>query len=683
MSSQLNVPLKKVRNLGVIAHIDAGKTTLSERFLYYSGKIHRMGEVHDGTATMDFMPEEQERGITIASAVTSCAWNGCAFNIIDTPGHVDFTIEVERCLRVLDGVVGVFCGVSGVEPQSETVWRQSNKYNIPKIAFVNKMDRIGANFSDVLESLRTRLRVNPLVLTLPDGEGDEFQGVFDLVTMQKLRFDSEDDGSVVESVALTDEDRAFLDPWEELLIEAASDVDEDILEIYLSGEKVPQDKLKAAIRQLTLSMERVPVFAGSALKNSGIQLVMDGVCDYLPSPMDSSDGEVPLVSGHTPDGDEVVRALKPSEPLSALVYKVVMESGHLSAFVRVYSGELKEGDRIFNTTQGKVERAAHLYRMHANRRESVEAVQAGDMVAVGGLKFARTGDTLCLKDKPILLEQIDTYIPVISIAIEPANSTEAEKLEEALHKYQLEDPTLTFHQDEDTAQFILSGMGELHLEVVLERLQREYKIFPRTGRPQVVYQETVTASSTGAGVFDRELGGTMHFGGVQLRIEPRERGAGNEVVFESDDEVSSQWQEATLEGVEDALLSGVLRGYPVQDVKVIVTGLEVREKESSMPGYRMAAAMAVKEALSAGNSVMLEPIMELEITVPEDFVGDAVSLLGATGAKIDSMTERAELKVITSVAAMNQLFGFSTSLRSSTQGRAGFVMKFNRFDSLV
>lgn len=681
--SKSNAPSAKVlgnlRNIGIIAHIDAGKTTLTERILYYSGKIHRIGEVHEGTATMDYMPEEQERGITITSAVTSCQWDPCMINIIDTPGHVDFTIEVERSLRVLDGAVGVFCGVSGVEPQSETVWRQSESYSVPKLAFVNKMDRLGADFDAVLDSMVQKLGTNPLAIQYPDGAGQDFAGVYDLVSMQRLEFDQDTKGVNFSSRDLTEDEVDRLSPWREKLIEVAADEDEEILELYLSGEDVPASQIRAALRKATLARKIVPVLVGSALKNIGVQPVLTAVCDYLPSPL-----EVPVAEGVNPK-DKTKQSFEVShkEPLSALVFKVTLDSGRKLAMMRMYSGKISAGDTVYNVTQDQPERVARLFRLHAGRKEKIESAYAGDMVAAAGMKFARTGDTLATKEAPILLEQITDYKPVISLAIEPRNSEEGDKLDEVLDKYLLEDPTLELKRDEDTGQIVLSGMGELHLEVIQERLKREYKLEPRVGKPQVVYQETVTGKGKGTGEFNRELGEVVHYGAVDLAVEPMGRDKGQQISMEVDiAEWPAAWLEAVEDGISDSLQSGVIRGYPVQDVRVRVLGMKRRDGESSPVGYRMAAAMALKEALEQATPRLMEPIMWVEISVPEDFVGDVVGLLGSKGAKIENMIDRNGQKVVQGLAPLGKLFGFSTDLRSATQGRAGFVMKFSRFDVL-
>lgn len=681
--SKVNAPSAKalghLRNIGIIAHIDAGKTTLTERILYYSGKIHRIGEVHEGTATMDYMPEEQERGITITSAVTSCIWDPCLVNIIDTPGHVDFTIEVERSLRVLDGAVGVFCGVSGVEPQSETVWRQSESYHVPKLAFVNKMDRLGANFEAVVDDIRKKLKANPVPVQYPDGQGDEFKGVFDLIELRRLEFDQSTSGVEYDAHDLTEDELARIEPWREKMLETAAEEDEEILDLYLAGEEVPAAKVVAALRKATLKRTIVPVLVGSALKNIGVQPVLDAVCAYLPSPL-----EVPPATGIEPaTGSRISFPVSHKEPLSALVFKVAMDSGRKLAMMRIYSGKISAGDTVFNITQGQPERVARLFRLHAGRREKIDTAYAGDMIGAAGLKYGRTGDTLCDEGHPILLEQIANYKPVISLAIEPRNSEESDKLDEVLEKYLLEDPTLELKRDEDTDQIILSGMGELHLDIILERLKREYKLEPRAGKPQVVYQETVASKGTGSAEFHRELGEDMHYGSVRLSVEPRERESGRKISFEVDFEAfPAPWLEAVEQGISDGLQSGVIRGYPVQDIRVRVLELGRKDGESSQVGYRMASAMALKEALSAARPLLMEPIMDVEISVPEVFVGDVIGLLGSKGAKIENMIDRSGQKVVQGLAPLASLFGFSTDLRSATQGRAGFIMKFNKFDVL-
>jgi elongation factor G len=669
--------LASLRNIGIIAHIDAGKTTLTERILYFSGRIHRMGEVHDGTATMDFMPEEQERGITITSACTTCAWKDHQINIIDTPGHVDFTIEVERSLRVLDGAVGVFCAVSGVEPQSETVWRQSVAYGVPKIAVVNKLDRPGADFEAALAAMREKLRANPVAVTIPLGQGPELTAIIDLAAMEHVHFSS--DGDEVARRPLTDGEAAYAAPWRERLVEAACEYDEALMEAYLGGEAVAAAQIEAALRLGTLEHKVTPVFAASALKNIGVQPVLDGILAYLPSPLDRGGARGVDPASKT----EIVYPPEADAPLAALAFKVSMETGRRQVFVRVYSGRLEAGKDVWNATRGEIERPARLFHLHAGHREKAETAGPGEIVAIAGLRRAATGDTLCDKDSPILLEAIGGYKPVISLALEPKNAEETDKLKEVLDKLAEEDPTLTVAHDPDTGQMILSGMGELHLDVVLERARREYGVSPRAGKPQVVYQETVVAEAAGEGVFDRELGDRVHHGRVTVTVSPLPRGAGREISFEIDRlAYPPAWSAAMAEGLEDGLQSGPLGGHPVQDVRVRVTGIFPVEGKTTDIGCRMAAAQALKNALAAARPALLEPLMELEIGVPDAFIGDVAGLLGSKGAKIENMADRGGHKTVTALAPLRRMFGFSTDLRSATQGRAGMSMRFLKFDLL-
>jgi len=667
---------RALRNIGIIAHIDAGKTTLTERILFYTGRIHRMGEVHEGTATMDYMPEEQERGITITSACTHCQWDETRINIIDTPGHVDFTIEVERSLRVLDGAVGVFCAVAGVEPQSETVWRQSEKHHVPKLAFVNKMDRPGADFSAVLDAMRERLGAKPLPIVVPDGEGPDFKAVYDLVTGERIVFDQEDQGATLHRAPAEGEGGEYLAAWREKMLEALADEDEEFLEIYLSGEAPSVEAVRAAIRRATLALRLTPVLTGSALRNVGVQPVLDAVRDYLPSPLD-----VPPVQGVEPSSKEKMSlAPDPSGQLAALAFKVAMEGGRKHVYLRIYSGTLTAGQEAYNSTQDKDERVARLFRMHADRKEKLDTAVAGDIVAVAGLRFARTGDTLCLRGAPVLLERIESYAPVISLAIEPRNSEEGDKLREALGHFLLEDPTLALESDEETGQLLLSGMGELHLEVVLERLGREYGLKPRSGRPQVVRMETLSAAAEAESEFDKQLGDHLHYGWIALSVEPRGRGKGHDVVFEFDlAHWPAAYATAVEEGIKDGLQSGAL-GYPVCDVRVRVREMRGRDKHETDVGFRLAAAMALKSALAKASPVVLEPIMKVEISAPAEFVGDVIGLFGSKGAKIENMYDHAGQKMVQALAPLSSLFGFSTDLRSATQGRAGMMMRFERFD---
>jgi elongation factor G len=671
--------LQFIRNIGIIAHIDAGKTTLTERILYYSKKIHRMGEVHEGTATMDFMPEEQERGITITSACTSCKWQDKEINIIDTPGHVDFTIEVERSLRVLDGAVGVFCAVGGVEPQSETVWRQSEHYQVPKIAFVNKLDRLGANFEAVVQAMVDKLNTTPLVLQIPEGEGEEFAGVIDLLSEECLYFDLESQGERFERKPLTAAQKERADIWKENLIEALAEEDETLLDRYAGGEEIGVEELRKAIRQSTLSLRGVPVLTGAALKNIGVQPLLNAICDYLPSPVD-----VARVEGVDPQNHKVKSfPVAPQSPLSALVFKVTMEGGRMLTLMRIYSGTIKAGESVYNSTKGEMQRLARLFTLHAGNKMRLDEAKAGQIVAAAGMKHTRTGDTLCRSDEAIILEKISEYKPVMSLALEPRNSSEEEKLLEVLEKILQEDPTLFLHRDKDTEQIILSGMGELHLEVVLDRLRREYNIELRSGKPQVVYQETISKKAEVQEEFNKELGEVWHYGKVVLALEPLERTKENQIVFTMDTNGwPKAWVEAVYQGIEDGLQGGILKGYPVQGVRVLVKEMQYLSDHSSEVGYHLAAAGALKKAMSEAGPLLMEPIMWVEVFVPDEFVGDVISLLGSKNAKIENMFFRGEQKVVQALTPLRELFGFSTALRSATQGRGNFMMKFDRFDVL-
>lgn len=677
--------MARIRNIGVIAHIDAGKTTLTERMLFYTRKIHRMGEVHNGTATMDYLPEEQERGITITSACTTCDWNNHVVNIIDTPGHVDFTIEVERSLRVLDGAVGVFCAVGGVQPQSETVWRQSEQFGVPKIVFINKLDRIGADFELVLTSLHNRLAVKALPLNIPLGQGEDFAGIIDLVTQERLHFDPENQGQEWSRSPLSAEESLLATPWRELLLERLAESDDSFLDMYLA-EQYSLTDIHAAIRRATIANKATPVLCGSALKNTGIQPLLDAVCAYLPSPLD-----VPAPTGENTTGEQISITAHIDAPLSSLVFKVLVEDGRKLCFMRLYAGSIKEGENCRNITQKTDDRISRIYRMHADRREQIPSASAGDIVALVGLRSALTGSTYGARENPVLLEPIAVYEPVITLALEPRNADEGSILDEALARFVTEDPTLFVATEEGSGHRMVSGMGELHLDVLLERIRREYSINPRAGQPQVVCRETVLKTAESKGVFDRELGKEHHFGSVSLRVAPQARGAGNNVQLGDFVPVDSKeraklwtqaWLDAAVQGAQDCLQSGVLNGYPVQDVQVVITNMERRDGLSSLAGYHMAAGIALREALAAAQPVSLEPLMLVEISVPEAFLGAAISLFSTCGGKVENLTDQAGQKIVQGLAPMRQLFGFSTSLRSVTQGRAGLVMKFERFDTV-
>lgn len=672
----------KLRNIGIIAHIDAGKTTLTERILFYTRKIHRMGEVHEGTATMDFMPEEQERGITITSACTTCHWKDRVINIIDTPGHVDFTIEVERCLRVLDGAVGVFCAVAGVEPQSETVWRQSEQFGVPKLAFVNKMDRPGADFDRTVQAIRTRLGANAVPVTIPVGSGADFSGVIDLIRAKVLSFSEDDEGMTVSESAPEGDLKEACSKARDHMLESLADVDDVFMEKYLEGS-VTEDDIRSAMRRAVLARTFTPVLAGSALGNKGVQPLLDAICDFLPSPCD-----LPPVKGLDAKGESVSVPLTEDGPFVGLVFKVVMEDGRKTAFLRVYSGRFDEGDSLTNVNRGKDDRVGRIYRLHADHREQLKSASAGDIVAVVGLRSAHTGETYA-KGIDVRLEAIESYAPVITLALEPRNADEGKVLDEALARYTEEDPTLLSHFDEETGMRTISGMGELHLDVTLERMRREYHISPRVGAPEVIMRETITGTGEGDCVFDHELGKVQHFGHVSVSVAPRPRGAGNTVKpgsFLPEDKIAAakviqkELLAAALEGATDALQSGDLTGYPVVDVAVTITGIERRDGVASEPGCRMAAAQALKQALAAASPVILEPVMNVTISCPEAELGSAISLFGTLGGKIDEMEDNSGQKVVHGTASLRKLFGFSTKLRSATQGRAGLVMSFSRFD---
>ena len=641
-----------------------------------------MGEVHEGTATMDFMPEEQERGITITSACTTCHWKDRVINIIDTPGHVDFTIEVERCLRVLDGAVGVFCAVAGVEPQSETVWRQSEQFGVPKLAFVNKMDRPGADFDRTVQAIRTRLGANAVPVTIPVGSGADFSGVIDLIRAKVLSFSEDDEGMTVSESAPEGDLKEACSKARDHMLESLADVDDVFMEKYLEGS-VTEDDIRSAMRRAVLARTFTPVLAGSALGNKGVQPLLDAICDFLPSPCD-----LPLVKGFDAKGKSVSVPLTEDGPFVGLVFKVVMEDGRKTAFLRAYSGRFDEGDSLTNVNRGKDDRVGRIYRLHADHREQLKSASAGDIVAVVGLRSAHTGETYA-KGIGVRLEAIESYAPVITLALEPRNADEGKVLDEALARYTEEDPTLLSHFDEETGMRTISGMGELHLDVTLERMRREYHISPRVGAPEVIMRETITGTGEGDCVFDRELGKVQHFGHVSVSVAPRPRGAGNTVKpgsFLPEDKIAAakiiqkELLTAALEGATDALQSGDLTGYPVVDVAVTITGIERRDGVASEPGCRMAAAQALKQALAAASPVILEPVMNVTISCPEAELGSAISLFGTLGGKIDEMEDNSGQKVVHGTASLRKLFGFSTKLRSATQGRAGLVMSFSRFD---
>jgi elongation factor G len=686
-----NAPkITRTRNIGIVAHIDAGKTTVSERFLFHSGRIHKLGEVHDGEAQMDWMPQERERGITITAAATTFAWRNHEIHLIDTPGHVDFTIEVERSLRVLDGAVVVFDGVSGVEPQSETVWRQADKFRVPRIAFINKMDRAGANFPGAVEEIRTRLGARPVPIQLPIGAEDRFEGVVDLVRERALYFSGDEDEPPREEdvpAAMAAEVAAA----REKVIEAAADQDDAIANAFLEGQPIAEETLKAALRKGTIAVAFVPVLAGAALRNKGVQPLLDAVCDYLPSPVD-----VPPIKGHVPGseagqvGEEVTRPPSDDAPFCGLVFKVAMDEGRKAAFVRIYSGVLKPGDEVQNARTRKNEKVARLFTVHANKRERSERSGAGTIVVAMGLRDAGTGDTICSPKAPIILERIDTYEPVISRAIEPKTQAEKEKLDFGLAKLADEDPTFKFGEDTETGQMIIRGMGELHLDIMVDRLRREYGVDANVGRPQVVHRETLAKTAETEARFERVVEDETLFGHARVRVAPRPRGAGNVLKMElartapvpgvKAVETPPAILDAAMEGAREAMRSGP-QGYPIEDIEVVIIGVEYRPDASTPAGQKAAVGEALRQAWREAGTRLLEPIMRVEVTCPEANVGDVLGDLNARRAQIEDVGFRGEQRVITAKVPLRRMFGYSTDLRSATQGRATYSMQFETYDA--
>jgi len=669
--------IKNIRNIGIIAHIDAGKTTVTERMLYYTGRSHKIGEVHDGEAIMDWMPDEQERGITITSAVTTCHWKGSDVQIIDTPGHVDFTIEVERSLRVLDGAVGVFCAVGGVEPQSETVWRQADKYLVPKMAFINKLDRVGADFFGAIEMMKKRLHANPLILQLPMGLEDNVSGVIDLINMKQIIWEDDALGEIFTREDIPQNLIGTATEYHEKLIEAVAEVDDEIMEDYLSETPVTPEKLVAAIRKATIDLKLVPVLCGSALKNKGIQPLLDAIVEFLPSPLD-----VPPMKGvHPETGQTIECRVNDADPLAALIFKVSMIGGRKLSYVRIYSGTMNAKSDAYNPSRKKSEKLSRILKMHANKRERIDSAGAGSLVGVIGLKESSTGETLCSIDHPVLLENIDFYEPVISVAVEPKTHADQEKLDQVLEKFMAEDPTLKLQKDEDTGQTILSGMGELHLEVIISRMQREFKTNVNVGKPQVMYRETIEKEGQGSAVFDKEVAGQRHFAKVMLKLMPLERGTENRFRSEITDEtIPDMFIPAIKKGVMESLESGAFMGYPVVDVEAVLTGGVYKESLSTELAYTVSASMACKTALTKGESFLLDPIMNVEVFVPETFMGEVIGDLNSRNGKIESIEHKMGVQVIRVVVPLARMFGYSTSLRSATQGRGTFTMQFSHFD---
>ena len=669
--------LKATRNIGIIAHIDAGKTTLTERILYYTGRTHKMGEVHDGEATMDWMPEEQERGITITSAVTTCSWKNTNINIIDTPGHVDFTIEVERSLRVLDGAIGVFCAVGGVEPQSETVWHQADRYHVPKIAFINKMDRIGADFDNVMAMMKERLGARTLVLQVPWGSEDSFRGVVDVVRMRCYEWDDESLGAHLEEVEIPPEmkDRAAQAHID--LLETVAETDDELMEAYLNEEEITPDRLLASIRRATIGLKLVPVLCGAALRNRGVQPLLDAIIDLLPSPLD-----LPPMVGRIPDSEEKKSfSVDVRAPLSALVFKVMMDQGRKLTYLRLYSGKMLTGADVLNVRTGQKEKVARILRMHSNKRERIQEALAGDIIGVVGLKNATTGDTITDAEHPLILESITVFEPVINVAVEPKVSSDLDKITASLAKLAEEDPTFHYHVDEDTGQTIISGMGELHLDVLVHRLDREFDVDLNVGKPQVVYRETITQEVEVEGRFERELGGTPHFGLVRLRLKPLKRGSGFQLINQVEPEtVPDNFVNAALAAIQEGASSGIIMGYPILDVEATIVSLATKEGVSSESDFRVAAGQALREALSRAGAALMEPIMAVEIIVPDEFVGEVIGDLNARQGKIENIAARKAFKIVGVHVPLSKMFGYSTAIRSATQGRGTFSMHFSHYD---
>lgn len=669
--------LSRTRNIGIVAHIDAGKTTVTERILFYTGRSYKMGEVHDGEAVMDWMPQEQERGITITSAVTTCSWLNHEIHIIDTPGHVDFTIEVERSLRVLDGVVVVFCAVGGVEPQSETVWHQADKYHVPKVAFINKMDRVGADYFGAIRMMSKRFNSKPLPVQIPWGQEENFNGVIDLIRRKLLTWDPATLGLSYAFSEIPEDIQPQVEAYREEMLETLAELDDDFADRYLEGMPLSEKDILEAVRKTTLTLKAVPVMCGSALRNKGVQPVLDAVVAYLPSPED-----VPPVKGINPlTKMEETRISSNQEALAALAFKIMQDEGRKMTYLRIYSGQIKAGSEIYNASQRKKEKVARLLKMHANKRERVEQAFAGEIIAVMGLKETVTGDTICEESRPILLEAIEFYDPVISQAIEAKTPADQEKLSLALAKFMEEDPTIRVKYEDETAQTVISGMGELHLEIIIDRLQREFNTHVNVGKPRVVYRETIQKKVEIERRFERELGEKKHFGHVRLILEPLERGNGVVFVRQMDGSpIPEECLDAVEEGIREATLSGCLSGYPMVDIRVRLVGGSYREGESTSLGYKIAAGSAFKDGCAQAEPVRLEPIMDVDVITPSEFMGDVIGDIHARRGEIQAVTPKGSISEIKARVPLRALFGYSTDLRSATQGRAVFSMQFFRFD---
>ncbi|HEX2786486.1 MAG TPA: elongation factor G [Ignavibacteria bacterium] len=673
-------PLEKTRNIGISAHIDAGKTTTTERILYYTGRTHRLGEVHEGAATMDWMEQEKERGITITSAATTCFWRDNRINIIDTPGHVDFTAEVERSLRVLDGAVALFCAVGGVEPQSETVWRQMDKYKVPRIAFVNKMDRIGADFFNVIQMMKDRLKANAVPIQLPIGQGDLFVGLIDLIDMKARMFNEDSLGATFEDAEIPDAYKEQANEYRQKLLEAVSDVDDTLLEKFLEGKEITHEEVMNVLRKATIDIKIIPVLCGSSFKNKGVQNLLDDVIDLLPSPLDVKDGKIEGHHLHT--DDHIYRRVADDEKFTALAFKIMTDPfvGKLT-FFRVYSGVAEAGSYVYNSVSGKKERVGRLLQMHANHREEIKKVYSGDIAAAVGLKSTRTGDTLCDESDPIVLEKITFPEPVIQIAIEPKTKADQDKLGESLAKLSDEDPTFRVSSDEETGQTLIAGMGELHLEIIVDRLKREFKVDANVGKPQVAYKETIKKKVVQEGKFIRQSGGRGQFGHVWLEIEPNEKGKG--YIFENaivGGVIPKEYIPKVSEGIIEAMKNGVLAGYPVEDVKVKLFDGSYHDVDSSEMAFKIAGSMGFKEGARKANPTLLEPIMEVEVVTPDEYMGEVMGDLSSRRGRIEGMSQRSDAQVIKSLVPLSEMFGYATQLRSMSQGRAIYTMQFSHYD---
>jgi elongation factor G len=670
-----------MRNIGIAAHIDAGKTTTTERILYYTGKSHKLGEVHEGTAVMDWMEQEQERGITITSAATTCEWRDIQINIIDTPGHVDFTAEVERSLRVLDGAVAVFDAVAGVQPQSETVWRQADKYSVPRICFINKMDRVGADFYHSVQTIIDRLKCRPVAIQIPIGAEEKFLGIVDLVEMRGVIWHDETLGSQYDVVDIPEDLKEKAKEYRALMIEAISEHDEALMHKFIEGEAITNDEIRAGIRKATIAMHIFPVICGTAFKNKGVQTMLDAVVDYLPSPLD-----VPPIEGHDVDDPEkiLIRHASDSEPFSALVFKIMTDPyvGQL-AFFRVYSGTLKAGEFVFNVAKSRKERVGRLLRMHANKREEIQEILAGDICAAVGLRTVSTGDTICDDDHPIMLESIDFPMPVIQLAVEPKTKADQEKMGMAIQKLAQEDPTFRVNTDPETGQTILSGMGELHLEIIVDRMMREFGVGANVGKPQVAYRETIRKHAEAEGRHIKQTGGHGQYGHVKIRVEPLPSGSG--FVFENEvtgGRVPKEYINPTEVGIKEALEGGILAGYPMSDIKVTLYDGSYHDVDSSEMAFKIAGSMAIKEAAKRAKPVLLEPIMAVEVVVPEDYMGDVIGDLYSRRGRIEATELRGTTRIIKSMVPLSAMFGYATELRSRTQGRGSFTMHFGKYEEV-